>query len=523
MYQRVFQKDFPFQVTRHREKTARLPSMKYLLHVGFGLCLISLMPGLNGQGEEETLKERIAVFLAPGKPLEVTRAATLEIRDLVVVALDAKGNRSAWQRDFYLGSAPMFPEQSEIITATEIEQALNQYEELISRQPDAEALLSEEMEKWREFRRQKIEEKQAEEQARLAELQASFQAYMAREYDPAQPYELETLSAIIEQGRNLQRSLPEESQTLEQFLEPWIAHAGHLREGRLYRDGKWLSAEEIRKQKEAALREQMNAFFAENNVVKIPSVVVPQMSVLLGVGVLVLTLVLILYVFLWLASSRGGTLTFGGALFLLFGLSVIGAYIYYGFKVFSGPTRIETSDAPLARPDEVKLDALKRILYLVQHEPDSNVRPEDVSVVLTDVMINRFLNEEGTLVRQGESELFDLERNRLAVAFTDQQVILYDEVIVFGKSFLMRYRLDHDISETTITFARFSVFLGNAELPGQLANHFWISMRKDLTELLSATRLPERYQLANIDDGTIEVRWRVLRTGDRETEAPQGE
>ena len=138
---------------------------------------------------------------------------------------------------------------------------------------------------------------------------------------------------------------------------------------------------------------------------------------------------------------------------MLFGLAVLGGYIYYGYQVFSGPSTIagyladgtlDTNGDMDATVDAQKNgnEGLTRALFLASKPEDLNVSKEDFEVTLKDGHINDLLENNVAYVRQGEPELFDLERVRLACLFKQESLLILDEVVVFGKSFLIRHEFE---------------------------------------------------------------------------------
>lgn len=469
---------------------------------GLRFSILILLLGLLVSGNSllaEEAENQIAVLNLPGKGGSALRASKIEVRELVVVVIDQSGKRSAWQKDFLVGMAPLFPATEDNITSDTATQAIQKFEQLLRAAGGKVDEVEREQAKWKNYLSD-LEAKQEEEKAQKKEkMEAAFETFTARQYDPSEKYTEETLLSIAEQAKNLMGIMPEKAQEIETFLEPWLQHAKYIDEGRIYLDGKWVSPQELRERRQNRLKEAMDAFMEEGISLYMESVVVPQSSVLLTLGGMIFTLVLIVYIFLWLASSRGGNLTFGGAIFLLFGLAVLGAYGYFGFKVFSGPTTIEQAMVPLADSSEGQA-VLTRALFLASEPKDYEIGKNELQIQLQDSQLNQFFKDHLKFVRQGESELFDMERVGFACLFFDDHVMIFDEVIVFGKSFLIRYRLDHQIDSEHIHFTGFNVFFGGAQLPNQLAGHFWINLREDLVKLIGISKIAEIYQIGDIQD-----------------------
>ncbi|MEM6822163.1 MAG: hypothetical protein AAF558_09505 [Verrucomicrobiota bacterium] len=476
------------------------------LHYGLVAGLLSLLVQAFPVHAEEVMKDRLVALNVSGQGLVAVRAKTLEVRELVVVTVSDIGKRSAWQRDFYLGSVPLFPETVDELTDDDIASAVSEFSEFLASHPQAANILGKEREKWTELQSLKLEAK-AEQEAQLrAELQEKIQEFMTRKYDPKQKYSSEELIDLATEARSLMDQLPEEAEKIGEFMKPWLEHAKHVEEGKIYYQEEWLTPEEVKQKRQEVLQKAMDKFMEEGADLKMEGVVVPQMSILLASGVILVTLILILYLFLWLASSRGGTLTFGGALLLLLGLAVLGAYTYFGFKIFSGASTI---DAYLAQPSgdsDVDVSSVQRTLFLASKPKAFSLTKEDREVVLQDQQINKLLGDHLEFELAEESELFDMERVGFACLFLGDKVVLLDEVVVFGKSFLYRYELSHNITETLIQFTDFNAYLGGATLPGQVANHMWMKVRRHLREFLNRTGLPDVYQISDVKDGTITVR-----------------
>ncbi|MEM1156739.1 MAG: hypothetical protein AAGH72_00655 [Verrucomicrobiota bacterium] len=471
--------------------------------VVFLFCLAAFSHLASAQ---ENLVNRLVLVEAPGKSPEVIKAATVEIRELVVVTTDESGKRSALQRDFYKGSAPFFTEDSGNATIPEVESVLQEFQQLARESSDFKELLVPEELKWRdqlaELKRQ--QEKAAQE--KLDEINTQVDDFLTRPYDISEEYTLKMLQRLMELGESLSNQAPDRASEITEFLKPWVAHSTELEAGNILHEGVWVTPQELAEIKEATAREAINKFLEEGLEIQMESVVVPQTSMLLSGGLIIMTLVLVLYMFLYLASSRGGTLTFGGAIFLLIGIAIIGGYGYYGYQILNAPASIEEylneSEVETNEPDMLTLE---RALFVSGNPKGLQLEETDLEVNVSDMEVNKLLKEDTDFVREGESELFDMERVAFATFFLNDRVIFLDEAVVFGKSFLIRYELAHRISDDLIAFDGVTVYFGGVKLPGQLLNYFWMKLRQDLKGMIEATGISEIYELASISEGYISL------------------
>ncbi|MEM6883644.1 MAG: hypothetical protein AAF571_01335 [Verrucomicrobiota bacterium] len=455
---------------------------------------------------DENLQNRLVLITTPGKLPEVVRASTIEIRQDVVVATDQEGKRSVWQKDFYAGSAPLFSEDSANASKQEVEEVLQEFQKLADIASGVDALIGPELKKWQDKLSELVALKEQEAKEKLAAINTQIDDFLTRPYDINEGYTLKMLERLMELGSSLIQKAPERAAEIEEFLKPWSEHAAQLKSGKSLYDGVWMTPSEIKKIKDAKAREAIAKFVEEGVKLEMESVVVPQTSTLLSGGLIIMTLVLVIYMFLYLASSRGGTLTFGGAIFLLFGIGIIGGYIYYGYKIFSAPSSIdEYILLGESNTDEADRQTLERVLFVSGKPEGLKLEQSDLEIDISDIQVNKLLKNNTDYIREGESELFDLERVAFATVFFNDRVVFVDEVIIFGKSFLIRYELYHRITDEVISFDGVEVYFGGAKLPGQLLNYFWMKLRQDLKGMISATGVTEYYELAGISEGYISL------------------
>jgi len=329
------------------------------------LALICMAPLFNVVKAAENLENCLVLILAPGKLPEVINAATVEVRDLVVVTTDQSGKRSAWQKDFYQGSVPLFSEEAGPISTSQAESVLKEYEQLAGVAPGVGELLKREQSKWRDKLTELNFLKDKEVKEKQEEVNSQIDDFLTRPYDINEGYSLKMLQRLQDLGKSLAGKSPDRAGEINEFLKPWSEHAAQLKSGKLLNEGVWMTPEKLKEIQEAKAREAMAKFVEEGVKLEMESVVVPQTSALLSSGLIVMTLVLVLYMFLYLASSRGGTLTFGGAIFLLLGIAIIGGYIYVGYKIFSAPSTIDQYiDLVEGEADEVDRQVPERALFV---------------------------------------------------------------------------------------------------------------------------------------------------------------
>ncbi len=473
------------------------------------IFVFTLFLGIRGDvlaQSTEVEENRLVVIVAPGKLPEAIRAATVEIRDLVVVTKDQADKRSAWQRDFYKGSAPLFPLEQDDLTIDQIDAALAEYQVLAKKISASKELLDPEESKWRDKRLALKYQQEKDASEKQAALEAKVDDFLERPYDLNGEYEIKMLDRLIELGESLSQQVPDRAEAINHFLKPWKNHAENLRAGKVLIDGSWTTPQDLQALREAKALEAMTKFLDEGLKLTMESVVVPQTSVLLVAALIVMTLVLVLYMFLWLASSRGGTLTFGGALFMIFGLVVLGGYLYYGYKIFNASSTItDYVELKETATDEADRRVLQRALFVASSPAGLKLQNSDIEIKISDIQLNKLLQNNTEFVREGESELFDMERVAFAVLFFHDRVVFLDEAVVFGKSFLIRHELVHRITDELISFDGVTVYLGDVKLPGQLINFFWMKLRKDLKAMIHHTGMSEIYEISNIEEGSISL------------------
>jgi hypothetical protein len=478
---------------------------------GLFLCLL----GLQAQAGSAEIENQIAVFKVPGDGFSVVRARIIEMQELVVMVTDEAGKHGAWQKEFLIGMAPLFPESDSAVTVDQAREAVEAFARIRESLENPVQAVAEEESKWKDLY-SRLDVRRVEEVAReKEETEAALAAFMVRPYDPSEKYAEATLLSIVEEGKELTQKLPEEAEEIRVVLEPWLQHAKYLQEGKAYLDGQWLTLEEISQYKEERLREAMAAFLEKGIPLQMPSVVVPQLSVLIALGIITFTLGFTLYLFIWLAIKRGGGLSSRNVVFvLLFGLAVLGGYGYFGFKIFSGPKTI--ADAITSPGEQAANEApLNRALFLAGKPVDCQLTEEDMQIEILDDQLNQFFHDHLQFDRSSESKSLEVERIRFACRFYDDHVMLFDEVVVLERHFLIRYRLNHEINSETFQFTGAEAYLGEARLVGGLAGYFWRHLRHDLSAVLSTSKIPELYQVSDIKDHKIQLR--LIRPPEKES------
>jgi len=469
------------------------------------IALICLASSLFHAAAAEIQKDRLVLIKTPGKMIEAFSVASLEIQEMVVVTMDDSGKRSAWQRKYYQGSVRLFSQENSTQDVASMESILQEFRQLASKSPECKELIQLEQSKWQNHLVQlKLEQQKAAEEKR-AQINDLLTRFFARSYNINEAHTHDSLRRHIELGESLIDQAPDRSSEISDLLKPWKVHLSELEAGKLLHEGEWITAQELKEQKDAESQAAVTKFLEQGLNIQMEAVVVPQTATLIVGGVIVITLVMVLYLFLTLASSPSG-MGFGGATFLLVGLAIIGLYLYYGYKVFNAPSSIVAYLAgDEVRSDEIDIMELERALFVSADLDHLELAQTDLKVTISDRQVNSLLENNTDFIREGEAELFDMERVAFATLFSANRVVFLDEVVVFGKSFLIRYELDHQISDELISFDGVAVYFGHAKLPGQFLNYFWMNLRRDLQGMIQATGVSNFYQLSSITEGSISL------------------
>jgi hypothetical protein len=490
-----------------------------LLFWGQALLLLALAssgPSLEAQ-QQEALANQLVV-IRTGNDIRILRAASVENKGDLTTVVEENGTRKPWQSSLIIKTLPLFvPAQSSTYTQEQAAEALAELEKLQTTFPQAKILADAEIGFWKAW----ISERRQAEKERLDKLIADLQGFLAIPYDAGFDYSKEALSAKIEQGEALMLASPDKTADLEIFLSPWRQHLSHLEEGRIRVDGVWTTREEIAQKEEAVRLAEEERIFAEIAGLEMPLLVVPQTSILLVLGFVIFALISILYLFLHLASSRGGNLSFGGALLLLAGLSMLGFYIYAGYLLFAAPSTLsEIPNLMPAKDNPESQKTIQRILYLSARPSNPKMSPDDLRPSVQDQTINAYLKAHLKFTSSQPDQFFDMRRTAMAVRFEPHQVTVFEETLCLGKSMLIRYQISCSQTAERIQFSTVEVKLGNAPLPGSMSSYLWKRLQTALDAPLNGKNIHQTYQLNEIGTGTFGLVYSPRLT-DREMAKPR--
>lgn len=452
------------------------------------------------QAQDAPLENQL-VIIRTGNEIKVLRVAKIEKKGDLSNLYEESGKKSLWQTALIVKIHPLFvASQSGSYTEDQANQAIAELEKIQQTFPQVKTLASEEIDLWKAM----LSERQRVEQERKAKLEGDLQAFFSGAYEENFDYSKEALRAKIEQGEALMQAAPDKKADLEKFLSPWRQHLAYLDENRIRVNGVWTTREEIAQKEEAARLAEEKRIFAEISELEMPILVVPQTSVLLVLGFVILVLVSILYLFLQLASSRGGNLSFGGALLLLAGLALLGLYGYGGYLVFAAPSALaEIPGLFPAKEDPESLKPIQRVLYLSARPTHPKMAPGDLSPAVQDQALNAYARQHLKFTSTEPDQFFDMRRTGLAMRFEPNQVTLYEETSCLGKSMLIRYQISCVQNSKQIEFNKVEVRLGNAPLPGSMSTYLWTRFQTAVDTLLNGKNVHQTYQLNEIKAGVF--------------------
>ncbi|MDZ4787764.1 MAG: hypothetical protein SH807_02380 [Blastochloris sp.] len=465
---------------------------------------------MSSQAQADEIKtNQVVVLQIPGSPLKIIRANQVELKDIVFVTVDELNRSQRWQKSFLVGMVPLVDAKGiEDMTDVQIQEILSSYEKLTSDFPDTKKLLESESFKLRklsEDRKRAASEKEALKKE-------AFEKIVNQPFEDAKNYLPEELDALITQAQIVAKDYPDLGEKIDSFLAPWLQRQSYLKENKTRFEGKWLTPQEVKEILEVRSEQEQEKLFKETTKLSFSSLVLPQASMLLILGTISLLLLSVFYSFFYLATERGGNLTFVGAIILLVGLGVLGCYGYYGFKALNFTTSANEYWAEaykVAQPEDQVVNPLPRMLFLASGSQNRRIRPSDASVTFEDRQLNVLLKKYLKIQRSDQAQILDLERNKLLVRFYSDRVEFIDEVVCLGKQMLIRYEILYKTDGKVLSFYDQNIYVGGARLPSRLGAFLFRQFLRQLQESIKATNIATLYSIEKIEGGSVTLLWPI--------------
>lgn len=477
------------------------------------LLLCSIVAG-NSVWADQSEHDQVLVVEVPGKPLDVVKVAKIETDETVAIATDLSGNRRAWQLDFILASLPALPENRSGLDVDSVKSAINRYQQILEIRPDAKPKLDAHLQAWKQvlddLNREATEQAAREAAERAIQLKlwnVKADAFLARPYEITQTYSIQDLKDVIQQGSEIVPHLPDRSETIQRKLHLWKSHLENLQAGNVIHEGRWISSADLKQIEYEEEQAAQNAFLSELEL-KMSALVFSPSTVWMMTGVVIFGF-LVSFVMcgqMIISRARGESLSVIQFCLLTVLAGVLLLYGYVGFRCVTDPATIaaylDTDQEKLVSPEQPKL---RRTLF-VSSEPEALVLDaSDIEVQLSDLEINGLLQDKVQLVSSGNGGIFVAEREDIFLELTSRNVIFYEQIRLFGRSFLIRYELTHEIQDNILTFQGVDVYLGNLPLPARLKSMLWMNLRSDLAQLFQNTGISRHYQLAGLKSGSLKL------------------
>lgn len=471
--------------------------------------LLCLYTPLNAQ---EIKTNQFVVLQMPGSPTRVILAKQVEVKDNVFTLIDTQDKAQRFQKSFLVGSVAYYDDKAkEDLTDEQILEVVESYTKLMAQFPEAKKILDPEIFKLQKF----VEVRKLELAQKEAKKKDALDKALSATFTDAHDYTLAEIEEILNQARTSTQDYPELASQIDTHLAPWTERQSFLQAGKKRFEGAWKTAAEITSIKETRADTEQEKFFNTNAKLVFSSLVIPQASMLLTLGIVIITLLSVVYSFFYLATARGGNLTFGGAIILLVGLAILGLYGYYGFKIFNFTTSADEywKDAYKTEvPEDQISNPFPRMLFMASGSESRRIKDSDSNVTLGDTQLNVLFRKHLKIQRPDQAQILDLERNKTLVRFYSDRVEFIDEVVCLGKRMLIRYEILHKTDGKTLSFYDQNVYLGGAQLPSSLASFLFKQFLRQLQDSLKTSNIPSLYSIEKVEGGSITLIWPLPKT-----------
>ncbi len=460
----------------------------------------------------EVKENQLVVLKMPNSTYKLLRARQVEVKELVFMIMDADGKRSAFQKELVARMVEIHDPAISKLTKEQIDVLLADYAKAIADFPVTKEILTLETAKWKKVtavERLQVAEKEA---GRAKALENSN----ANVFDESKDYTPEELAAVINPAKEAMQMYPDLNEAIQSNLKPWLQRSEDLKEGKRRFEGRWITGQEIRLIQEERVSTEQEKYFKEKAKLNFSSLILPQTSVLIAILIAAGTLLSVLFSFIHLATSRGGNLTFGGALALLLGLAILGAYGFYAYKILNFTSELSEYWADSHKvnvPEDQMPNPLPRMLFMASGSTVRKISDEDAKVTMTDTQINVLMRKYLKFERRSGTELLDIERIQTVVRFYSDRIEFVDEAICLGKKVLIRYELFYRTDADSFNIYNQDVYLGGAKLPASLASFMFRQFYRNLQDCLNETNLPSIYSIEKITEGQVGFIWPIALSG----------
>ena len=443
----------------------------------------------------------------PDTPLKVITAKSVDVQESRVIVVDQNDRRAAYQTPYLKKVIPTFSDAAKSLPDDKVTELKTLIQLTIQQFPESRQLLQPELAKFSAV----IEERKAALAALAAGQQKVGDDFVSVPFDEKQAYKYSELKARIDEGEEIKSKYPQLAGKVDAYLAPWQQRVSYLKEGRRIFEGEWHTPKEIQDTLNTRKNSKIQGFFEHYAGIPFSAVVLPQMSMLLCLVFIGATLLVTAYMLMYVANSHGGNLTISGLIMLILGLIVMALYAYYGFKIFSGPSKLQDYAGPLTLKEEqlTSVETVKRMVFLSAEGNSSWRENSDLEVTLTPSEINAALQKIVRLQRPAQGEILDLYREAMRLSIKPEYIELQDQDDCLGKTLLFRYQIQYKCEGDVFSFYDCKVYLGGAQLPTQLGNLLWRNLYDQIVDSLQKSGIARIYRIQKVGDGKISLMLQV--------------
>jgi hypothetical protein len=211
-----------------------------------------------------------------------------------------------------------------------------------------------------------------------------------------------------------------------------------------------------------------------------------------------------------LAGGMLGYLVFSkakiGRLTLIGGFAALCLFIYYGYMIFGiffGPTEVGEVRAGHGPSFEeaAQPDGLAWVLFSCEYP--AGAPTSDICIGQSEV--DAFVKTHFVLKAGGKTSGWAMRRSAVNVLFREDCIVVLEQIEWLNRRMVLRFEVPHGTEERP-GFDDARVSLGNRGLPGLIAAPLLRGLGRDVVGLLNYVRVPGRFQIVHVSNGTITLR-----------------
>jgi len=429
------------------------------------------------------------LFLIRGPDGIVTpiHAVTFQEQGAVLLLVNEKGGRAMVQARTVVGQLPWFTEEEVEGGAADPKQLAAKYEAFATRFPSLRKFLIAEADRFYAIQKRRDDAAATQKAA----VDARIASVTAAKYDVAADYTIASLQSLLQAADAVRNEDPTSAERIDAWAAPFRDHLEKLKAGSRYRDGAWVTAEEIARQSRA---EREAAFLKNLDAPKITALALPSQpvhglvtKVTLAAGVAMLVGIGLIVGF------RRRTALRAAGICLLVGGPVALAVLYF----------LATRD-PHRLPAVTPTADLRPVLAALEEAAAVNGDATATEHTLSETALNTFLARHVAIERAGAAP-WAVTREALAVRLLPGGASIFELVRCIGRSWIVRYDLTFRSGAGGAPIVVTNVRLGALACPGTLAGQLWKSLEPQLATTLDALHVSEKFVVLGSGDGWIKI------------------